>query len=222
MSVEPCATDEAPDAAPRAVEGACASWHSADTAVKLVRSMLDAWIVALFAIDGERLILLASHGLTQDVLDAVADTWACGRVVLAAGLPRGSATLPAVVLPCGDEQGLAGLAYIEGPGVQRPSGLPLLLPLSQVFARVLRGADAHEQTSDEDGQATTHDADTAALYVLMERNEWNVARVARLMGVTRMTIYNRLRRARVQRKRVLKASRRGRRAPRVPPPDTDT
>jgi transposase-like protein len=49
---------------------------------------------------------------------------------------------------------------------------------------------------------------TAAMLRLLERNEWNVARVARMIGVTRATVYNRLRRAGAVRKRLRVSPRR--------------
>ena len=42
------------------------------------------------------------------------------------------------------------------------------------------------------------------LLLLLNRNEWNIARVARLMGVTRRTIYLRLQRYNIPRERVPK------------------
>jgi Bacterial regulatory protein, Fis family len=44
----------------------------------------------------------------------------------------------------------------------------------------------------------------ATLRALLEDHEWNVSRVARVLGVTRMTIYNRLRRLGMERVRVFK------------------
>jgi len=53
--------------------------------------------------------------------------------------------------------------------------------------------------------ADAEEAERASLVVMPERNEWNLSRVARLLGVTRMTIYNRLRRLGVPRERTLKS-----------------
>jgi hypothetical protein len=47
-------------------------WLAAEHAVELVRALFEAQVVALFGVAGERLILLASYGLTQGVLDSVA------------------------------------------------------------------------------------------------------------------------------------------------------
>jgi DNA-binding NtrC family response regulator len=43
------------------------------------------------------------------------------------------------------------------------------------------------------------------LLLLLNRNEWNIARVARLMGVTRRTVYLRLQRYNIPRERVPKS-----------------
>jgi DNA-binding NtrC family response regulator len=50
--------------------------------------------------------------------------------------------------------------------------------------------------------------------LLLDHNEWNVSRVARVLGVTRMTIYNRLRRFAIQRQRVPKHGSPAQRRPR--------
>jgi len=48
------------------------------------------------------------------------------------------------------------------------------------------------------------DLEREKLLLLLNRNEWNIARVARLMGVTRRTIYLRLQRYNIPRERVPK------------------
>jgi len=48
------------------------------------------------------------------------------------------------------------------------------------------------------------DIERQKLLLLLKRNEWNIARVARLMGVTRRTIYLRLQRYKIARERVIK------------------
>jgi transcriptional regulator of acetoin/glycerol metabolism len=48
------------------------------------------------------------------------------------------------------------------------------------------------------------DMEKEKLLLLLNRNEWNIARVSRLMGVTRRTIYLRLQRYNIPRERVPK------------------
>ena len=50
-------------------------------------------------------------------------------------------------------------------------------------------------------------------HLLLNRNEWNIARVARLMGVTRRTVYLRLQRYGIPRERVPRTRTRVRTAP---------
>ncbi len=49
------------------------------------------------------------------------------------------------------------------------------------------------------------DMEREKLLLLLNRNEWNIARVARLMGVTRRTMYLRLQRYNIPRERVPKS-----------------
>jgi len=53
------------------------------------------------------------------------------------------------------------------------------------------------------------DMEREKLLLLLNRNEWNIARVARLMGVTRRTVYLRLQRYNIPRERVAKSRPRG-------------
>jgi DNA-binding NtrC family response regulator len=48
------------------------------------------------------------------------------------------------------------------------------------------------------------DMEREKLLLLLNRNEWNIARVSRLMGVTRRTVYLRLQRYNIPRERVPK------------------
>jgi transcriptional regulator of acetoin/glycerol metabolism len=52
----------------------------------------------------------------------------------------------------------------------------------------------------------TDDVARQQLLVLLEKNEWNIARVARLMSVTRTTIYNRIAKLGIERRHVPKAA----------------
>lgn len=215
-----CATEVAPqsttDAAPvPPTHDTHVPWQAAHNTVELARALFGAQVVALFRADAERPILLASHAMTQATLDAASDAWRRARSSRDTGaLPRRRDEPPAVVLPCSDEQGVAGFIYLGGESVSRPAYLPVLLPFSRVLACLLRGVVGVEQASPGDGEPGAEAGGAVELYVLMERHEWNVARVARALSVTRMTVYNRLKRAGLARKRVSKTPRRkGARAP---------
>jgi hypothetical protein len=193
------------------------TWRAAHGTLEMLRFMLGARVVALFACEpGPRIAaprLIASEGLTQAGLDLARELWAAAHASLAEGEPCGRDHPPALLLPCKDGRGVTGLAYVEGRGAFNRSRLPLLVPLSPVLARVLRRLGNPAAPLDDDGAAgdDVPGIDALQLQVLLERHEWNVSRVARVMGVTRMTVYNRLRRACIARQRVSKSASRCRR-----------
>ncbi len=190
-----------------------AMWSGACAALGMLRFTFGAGAAALFACRvadaAPRLELVIGQGLTQGGLDRVADVWARGRVSLAAGQPSGGDEPSFLVLPCHDERGFAGVVYLEGDAVFRRSRLALLASLSPVVSRVLRRLDGLDDPVEDDHvETSSSNADAASLHMLLDHNEWNVSRVARVLGVTRMTVYNRLRRFAIQRRRVRKSPRR--------------
>ena len=183
--------------------------------VEVIRVVLRAQAVALFDVRAGSPRLRASQGLTQvglecvravdlSELEAWVDVQTCGRKVA-----------PALLVWCRDGDVPAGVLYLEGPQVL-PSR-PLLSSLGQGLARVLCDVEGglsvalSALTPEVDAPGDRHTA--VALRVLMEQHEWNVSRVARVLGVTRMTVYNRLRRAGVKRQHVRKSRWRRKGAP---------
>ncbi len=154
--------------------------------------------------DTPRLELVIGERLTQRGLDSIADVWERARASLLGGQPSGGDDPSFLVLPCHDDRGFAGVVYLEGEGVFRRSRLALLVSLSPVVARVLRRLDGLDDLAEEPATTPPSNAEAASLHLLLDHNEWNVSRVARVLGVTRMTVYNRLRRFAIQRRRVPK------------------
>ena len=184
-------------------------WQAAQAALALLRFAFGCDVTALFACDAGSVAaprLLTSHALTQTALDAVRVAWRQSRQALLEGEPAGNDDPPFLVLPCADKTGLAGLAYLEGAIAFSPARLSSLVPLATFLARILRRLANPDQPAETLEPAPPHHPrlDAAQLQVLLERNEWNVSRVARVVGVTRMTIYNRMRRAGIPRQRVFK------------------
>jgi hypothetical protein len=79
-------------------------------------------------------------------------------------------------------------------------------------ARTARGPLLGEPWESYLERTPLRDLERQKLLLLLERHEWNIARVARLLGMARRTVYARLERYRIPRRRVLKAST-SRRAP---------
>lgn len=119
----------------------------------------------------------------------------------------------AVLLPCRADSALVALLYLSP--APPPSVLPrhilphigelLALSLEPERGAAARGTAAVHDIDEPPLTLTSREAARDELVTLLESQEWNVARVARVLGVTRMTIYNRLRRHAIPRLKVLKS-----------------
>jgi hypothetical protein len=153
------------------------------------------------------LTLVASRSLDQQALDLARHEWQRASEAVRNGAPtyqqRGERAL--LMLPCSDATEVMGLLYVEVDGASRRMPAADLATFAGILGRALRasaaGSIALARELLGDG-LTTPDAERENLILLLERNEWNVSRVARLLGVTRMTVYNRLRRLNVERQHV--------------------
>ncbi len=177
------------------------------------------------AADG-RLTLYASRGIDQHVLDAVELLWRRGKDQLRRGHPiyvpdcgtdRDLASVTAggpaslSVFPVFDGDDLVALLYVDSVDKHfcQPGDVERLGQFSRLLARAVRPErePAPRETSWEAYLERTpvQDIERQKLLLLLHRNEWNIARVARLMGVTRRTVYLRLQRYNIPRERVLKS-----------------
>jgi transcriptional regulator with GAF, ATPase, and Fis domain len=157
---------------------------------------------AAFALsEAGELRLFASHQIDQRALDAVQEAWAREGDGLRAGGPITSDAGIIAPLKLGsDFVGVLFLAHASGLDLGRLSRvLEILAKAMKNGASAPRGGEWAaflERTSPEE-------VAREQLVVLLEQNEWNVARVARLKGVTRPTIYNWMERYRITRKKPL-------------------
>jgi transcriptional regulator with GAF, ATPase, and Fis domain len=186
---------------------------------------------AVFALDGDQLSLFASRGIDQTVLDAIQLVWGRNRDSLRRGetfyvpersaeklpLPEGDRPSVAslVVVPVFSPEALVALLYIDSvdPHFCEGHDLERLAKFSRIVAKAVTDSAAKPTGSrpDVDSGWETYlertpieDMEREKLLLLLNRNEWNIARVARLMGVTRRTIYLRLQRYNIPRERVPK------------------
>ena len=139
-----------------------------------------------------------SSGLTLAGLAELPVRWADHSQALSEGravVEPGFALLPAML-----ESEMAAALYLA-----QPEGLAV------ADARVFGTAIAQAVRAADDGPAGLRVPDVSPteeaklqLLSLLERNEWNLAKVARLMGVTRRTVYLRLRSFGIERRHVPK------------------
>lgn len=184
---------------------------------------------AVFPPEGERLTLFASLGIDRQILDAVETIWGRYRNSLQKRepasvpapaserrfkAPKGSRVGPTsfALLPVFDGSDLVALLYVDStdPRFCNASDLERLQKLSRIVARAVgagtsAGAGAASEWQAYLERTPVEDIEREKLLLLLNRNEWNIARVARLIGVTRRTIYLRLRRYKIPRERLRKS-----------------
>jgi DNA-binding NtrC family response regulator len=117
---------------------------------------------------------------------------------------------------------LVAIFYIAGvePDLASDSPFAGLVRLGQLLTRSCASGAANadrvempiESPADLDTyleQTPLGDIQRQKLLLLLDRHDWNIARVARLMGITRRTVYLRLRRYGIPRERRYKTRTRG-------------
>src|SRR5262245_14516989 len=132
---------------------------------------------ALFELQGSRPVLFCSADVAQETIDATTRAWEREREELKAG--RMVERKDQVIAPLKVGSDLVALLAIRAP---RSGSLPKALEaLGPLFIEAIEAArNAERERPGEE------------LRRLLEENEWNVARVARILGVSRVTVYARL------------------------------
>lgn len=200
--------------------------------LEVVMAMSRGRAAAILRPEKHRLALFASVGIDQAALDAAEAIWSGGRIGLHKGeifyAPHrtsdkrlGAHTLFAsvAVVPVLEGDSVAALLYVdsETPDFCKDGGLERLGKLARIVAKAVGAAAA---TTDLTWRPATEDASAPApargsreeLLLALCSHEWNIARAARILGVTRRTIYLRLARFKVPREKVRKSGLRGLRA----------
>lgn len=185
---------------------------------------------AVFEREGDKVTLFASKGIDQHVLDAIQTVWSRYRESFENGetfyvperatdrrLPRtedrsGPSSFAVVPVFSGEE--LVALLYVDSldPHFCTAHDLERMRKFSRIVAKaVTETADSGDRTQSRAEvweayleRTPVEDMEREKLLLLLNRNEWNIARVARLMDVTRRTIYLRLQRYNIPRERVPK------------------
>lgn len=201
----------------------------AERTLEVVMSLTNGRSGAVFAQDGDRLTLFASKGIDQHVLDAAEAVWGRHRSSLLKGetfyvperdserrLPKpdgrgGPASFVVAPVLSGDD--LVAILYVDSldPHFCAPHDLERLAKFSRIVAKAVtqtvpaeKGQSRAEAWETYLERTPVEDMEKEKLLLLLNRNEWNIARVSRLMGVTRRTIYLRLQRYNIPRERVPK------------------
>ena len=171
--------------------------------------------------DVDGLTIFALRGIAPELLEAVRALWNPDRSF--PGRPGGTATPARLRSPAGsalevvpvfDGEELVALVYVETAAVIGGTDLAAVARASRDMAGIIRSAERPATAPMEAFLERTgvEDFRREKLLLLLDRHGWNIAKVARLMGITRRTVYLQLRRYGIARKRVPRG-RRGRSAP---------
>jgi transcriptional regulator with GAF, ATPase, and Fis domain len=201
----------------------------AERTLEVVMSLTNGRSGAVFAYDGGRIALFASRGIDQHVLDGANSVWASQKETLKAGqafyvpdvnserrLPKsdGGGPVSFVMVPVMANDELSAVLYVDShdPHFCTTQDLERLGKFSRIIAKAVgedvktvdRAPTRAEAWESYLERTPVEDMEREKLLLLLNRNEWNIARVARLMAVTRRTIYLRLQRYNIPRERVPK------------------
>ncbi len=202
----------------------------AERTLEVMSSLTNGRSAAVFAVDGGRARLFASLRADQSVLDVASAAWDRERESLERGhalyvpdrildprvAPEDTAISSFAVVPVVEDGRVLALIYIDSadPHFIERHDLPRLSKFSRIIAKAVRDSASGRERSRSFGEWETYlertpveDMEREKLLLLLNRNEWNIARVSRLMGVTRRTIYLRLARYRIPREKVRKTRR---------------
>lgn len=131
-------------------------------------------------------------------LTALHRLWRAEERELRAGRPltgRGYSVLPLM-----DGKELTGLLFVEGgAALEMRNAAVVALAAALKAARLAR-----PEARGEPEAVAGAEIERRRLVAALDRHEWNIARVARLAGVTRRTIYLRLKRYEIDRQRIPK------------------
>jgi len=202
----------------------------AERTLEVVMSLLNGRAAAVFTCTGDEVALFASRGIDQAVLDIVPAAWGTQKDALRRGetfyVPdRGSERrLPAsasersgpasfVISPVLEDEALVALLYVDShePHFCDTHDLERLSKFSRIVAKSVQDTGSGRSAGPADSweayleRTPVEDMEREKLLLLLNRNEWNIARVARMMGVTRRTVYLRLQRYNIPRERVPKS-----------------
>jgi len=202
----------------------------AERTLEVVMSLLNGRAGAVFTIAEDQVVLFASRGIDQAVLDLAPVIWGLQKDGFNRGetlyvperatdrrLPPAAAERPGpasfAVVPVLHDEALIALLYVDGhePHFCDTHDLDRLSKFSRIVAKSVTDTTAPRRGGGPDAweayleRTPVEDMEREKLLLLLNRNEWNIARVARMMGVTRRTVYLRLQRYKIPRERVAKS-----------------
>jgi hypothetical protein len=161
---------------------------------------------AILFVDRGELKLKGGVGVDQECLDRVQSSWATAAGELREGRPQWCGSW--CLWPCATPGGLV-LVYLAGGTLRLPQvrrtvgGIARLLALLAIEnPRQAMDEPSHAAQTAVDvflRNASAEEVERRQLKILLRESEWNIARAARMRGVTRVTVYKWMSRLGVER-----------------------
>jgi hypothetical protein len=186
--------------------------QSADIILSFLMGVNQAGAGAIFSVeDGMRLFV--SHGIAQEMLDWTGQCWRRDYTALSQG--RLARSDDRFLVPVLRGQRLAALVYLEAAQLDLSSTAEVAGLIADAVIRCSRQPASISPVESYLARTPAKEIERRKLLILLDRHEWNLARVARELDVTRTTIYKRLASFGIARERKVKDDR-GARQPVVP------
>jgi hypothetical protein len=178
--------------------------RGAEVALGLLLTNVGAPAGCVYRCFSARIELWVSRGIDQVDLERVSSTWEDASESVLAGHSFSDDEF--ALMPVADSNGqVLGIVYVGSrrPLANDPSVMTALMPL---FRNALLAPPEAPRESFDDYLTTISPEQVARhqLAVMLDRHEWNIARVARILRVERATVYSRMRRYGISRKRIRK------------------
>ena len=151
--------------------------------------------------EGRLVVFASSRDLSAEAIAEAYALWQRSRSTIEAGTHVQSGDH--LVAPIRADERLLALLYLEGATAFEPSSVKAF---EMTFAKAIEADATGLQSDPHDLLLASPQQDKERLIAMLNRNEWNIARVARLMGVTRRTVYLRMERYGITRLRVPKSN----------------
>jgi transcriptional regulator with GAF, ATPase, and Fis domain len=184
-----------------------------DRLLDLVAARYNTRRAALWSRDRDRCALFLARGVGQDALDGVRKLWASRKEALKGGsilvarsglgpkelrqAAQAGGAQSAALAPALQRGELVGLLYLDTPEArfQRADDLEGLRQLARIAAVAVTAPPAETPGEAIAAYLERMPEDAVArdqLLVLLQRHELNISQVARGLGITRATVYQRL------------------------------
>jgi ActR/RegA family two-component response regulator len=158
---------------------------------------------AVLSVRADRLTLFAVQDVELDQLAAVHVNWQEAQPRLAQGLSVQSGDH--LLAPIREGADLVGVLYLDSP---RGFDLEDTVTFRALLAKALHPPNVPVAVATYLASQPAHEMEREQLLQALQRNEWNIARVARKLGLGRPTVYSRMQRYGIERKKVPKTFKR--------------